>query len=111
YNSLPAVTPLKMSEEEHCYMFLYPIIHPFFLGPQKEYKLLLNHSTGGSRQRPDFACVVGDIPILISEIKPLGYTPLQQRKDNLRIQLQARKYINQQLWTKLKQLFLQIWAH
>ncbi|CAG8473424.1 2223_t:CDS:10 [Paraglomus brasilianum] len=100
YNSLPAVAPLKISEVEHCYRFLYPITCPFFLGPQKEYKMLLNYSTGDSRKRLGFACVVNDIPILISEIKPLGYTPLQQKKDNLKVQLQARKSINQQLLTK-----------
>jgi len=62
--------------------------------------MLLNYSTGDSRKRLGFACVVNDIPILISEIKPLGYTPLQQKKDNLKVQLQARKSINQQLLTK-----------
>ncbi|RUP47589.1 hypothetical protein BC936DRAFT_145560 [Jimgerdemannia flammicorona] len=100
YDGLPMVAPLKMSEDEHCYMFLHPITRPFFLGPRKEYKLLLNHATAGSKQRPDFACVVDNIPILASEIKPLGYTWLQQRRDNLKVQLRARKSINQQLQTK-----------
>ncbi|RUS29736.1 hypothetical protein BC938DRAFT_480302 [Jimgerdemannia flammicorona] len=100
YDGLPVVAPLKMSEDEHCYMFLHPITRPFFLGPQKEYNLLLNRATAGSKRRPDFACVVDNVPILASEIKPLGYTPLQQRKDNLKVQLQARKSINQQLLTK-----------
>ncbi|RUS20972.1 hypothetical protein BC937DRAFT_93944 [Endogone sp. FLAS-F59071] len=100
YDGLPMVAPLKMSEDEHCYMFLHPITRPFFLGSRKEYKLLLNRATAGSKQRPDLACVVDNIPILASEIKPLGYTQLQQRKDSLKVQLRARKSINQQLQTK-----------
>ncbi|CAG8485173.1 2405_t:CDS:2, partial [Acaulospora colombiana] len=40
------------------------------------------------------------VPILNSEFKPLGCTPLQQKKDRLKVQLKARKSINQQLESK-----------
>lgn len=97
---VPKVAPLKLSEEEHCYMFLYPISRPLFTGSEKEYELRLNRANKGTKKRPDLSCTVNDVPILNSEIKPLGYTPLQWRKDSLKVQLNARKSINQQLETK-----------
>lgn len=90
----------KITEEEHCYMFLYPVTKPFFLNPLREYKLVLNRAISGSRKRPDLSCVVDDVPILNSEIKPLKCTPLQQKKDTVKAQLRARKSINMQLQKK-----------
>lgn len=81
-------------------MFLYPITKPFFLNSLREYKLVLNRATSGSRKRPDLSCVVDDITILNSEIKPLKCTPLQQKKDTVKTQLRARKSINMQLERK-----------
>ncbi|CAG8517063.1 16143_t:CDS:2, partial [Acaulospora colombiana] len=40
------------------------------------------------------------VPILNSEFKSLGCTPLQRKKDRLKVQLKARKSINQQLESK-----------
>ncbi|CAG8703677.1 11527_t:CDS:2, partial [Dentiscutata heterogama] len=97
---VPKVAPLKLSEEEHCYMFLYPISRPLFTGSEKEYELRLNRANKGTKKRPDLSCTVNDVPILNSEIKPLGYTHLQRRKDSLKVQLNARKSINLQLETK-----------
>src|SRR4051812_8676844 len=93
------IAPLKLSEEEHCLHFVYPIARPFFVG-EKEYDLVLNRSNTGSKRRPDLSCVVDGVPILNSEFKPLGNTPLQRLKDRLKAQLKARKSINQQLQSK-----------
>jgi hypothetical protein len=90
----------KRTEEEHCYKFLYPITKPFFQNPLSEYKVVLNRATAGSRKRPDLSCVVDDVTILNSEIKPLRCTPLQMQKDILKAQLRARKSINMQLKNK-----------
>ncbi|KAF0444853.1 hypothetical protein F8M41_003277 [Gigaspora margarita] len=45
-------------------------------------------------------CDINDVPILNSEFKPLGCTPLQEKMDRLKVQLKARKSINQQLQRK-----------
>lgn len=60
----------------------------------------MNRATSGTATRPDFSCLVNEIPILNSEIKPPGFTPLQQQKDRLKVQLRGRKSINQLLRTK-----------
>ncbi|CAG8674515.1 10004_t:CDS:2, partial [Paraglomus brasilianum] len=44
--------------------------------------------------------MVNGVPILNSEFKPLGSTPLQRMKDRLKAQSRARKSINQQLQSK-----------
>ncbi|PKY14662.1 hypothetical protein RhiirB3_400632, partial [Rhizophagus irregularis] len=90
-SSVPKVAPAKTSEDEHCFKLLHPII---------QYVIRLNRTTSGSTTRPDFSCLVNDIPILNSEIKPSGFTPLQGQKDKLKVQLRARKSINQLLRTK-----------
>ncbi|CAG8651982.1 9246_t:CDS:10, partial [Acaulospora morrowiae] len=100
YNSVPDVAPPKMSEDEHCYMFLHPISRPLFAGSRKEYELILNRANTGSTKRPDLSCTVDRVPILNSEFKPVGCTPLQRKKDGLKVQLKARKSINQQLQRK-----------
>ncbi|CAG8602488.1 17275_t:CDS:2 [Acaulospora morrowiae] len=33
------------------------------------------------KQRPDLSCVVDDVPLLNSEIKPMGVCPLSKKKD------------------------------
>ncbi|CAG8800270.1 21929_t:CDS:10, partial [Cetraspora pellucida] len=58
---------------------------------------LLDRSAAGSQKRPDFSCIVNNIPLLNSEIKPLGFTPLQKKKDFVKVNLRAKKSINQQL--------------
>jgi len=79
--SVPDVAPTKTSEDEHCFKLLHPIIRPlFFTNPYKEYDIRLNRATNGTATRPDFSCLVNEIPILNSEIKPPGFTPLQQQK-------------------------------
>ncbi|CAG8708403.1 505_t:CDS:2, partial [Ambispora leptoticha] len=57
YDSVMNIAPLKLSEEEHCLRFVYPISRPFFVG-EKEYDLVLNRSNSGSKKRPDLSCVV-----------------------------------------------------
>ncbi|CAB4444325.1 unnamed protein product [Rhizophagus irregularis] len=100
-SSVPKVAPTKTSEDEHCFKLLHPIIRPlFFTDSREEYVIRLNRTTSGSTTRPDFSCLVNDIPILNSEIKPSGFTPLQGQKDKLKVQLRARKSINQLLRTK-----------
>ncbi|CAG8726368.1 8544_t:CDS:2, partial [Cetraspora pellucida] len=99
YNNVSKVASPKISENEHCYKFLYPIICPFF-SDENEYELLLDRANAGSRKRPDLSCVVDAVPILNSEFKPLGCTPLQRKKDRLKVLLKARKSINQQLESK-----------
>lgn len=71
-----------------------------FSGSEKEYDLQLNRANKGSKKRPDLSCTVNNVAILNSEIKPLGHTPLQRNQDKLKVQLKARKSINQQLNTK-----------
>ncbi|CAG8764559.1 5116_t:CDS:1 [Dentiscutata erythropus] len=44
----------------------------------------MNRITSGTATRLDFSYLVN---ILNSEIKPLGFTPLQKQKDRLKIQL------------------------
>ncbi|CAI2194673.1 9706_t:CDS:2, partial [Funneliformis geosporum] len=99
YDSVMKVAPLKMSEEEHCLNFVYPLARPFFSG-EKEYELILNRANTGTKKRPDLSCVVDGVPILNSEFKPLGCTPLQRGKDRVKVQLRARKSVNQQLLSK-----------
>ncbi|GBB97256.1 hypothetical protein RclHR1_02950015 [Rhizophagus clarus] len=65
-----------------------------------KYDIWLNHVTSGTATRPDFSCLVNEIPILNSEIKPPGFTPLQQQKDRLKVQLRGCKSINQLLRMK-----------
>ncbi|CAJ0833582.1 14340_t:CDS:10 [Entrophospora sp. SA101] len=99
YYSIPEVAPSKLSEEEHCDMFIYPITRSFHR-PEKEYELGLNRATARSKTRPDLSCLVNGVAILNSEFKPLGFTPLQGKKDRLKAQLKGRKSINQQLERK-----------
>ncbi|GET59557.1 hypothetical protein GLOIN_2v1700036 [Rhizophagus irregularis DAOM 181602=DAOM 197198] len=100
FNCVQCVAPIKLSEDEHTCMFLHPISRPLFTGPEKEYELRLNRADKGSKKRPDLSCTVDGVSILNSEIKPLGHTPLQQKKDRIKAQLKARKSINLQLRTK-----------
>ncbi|CAI2194260.1 9813_t:CDS:10 [Funneliformis geosporum] len=100
-SSVPKVAPTKTSEDEHCFKLLHPIIRPlFFTDSCEEYVIRLNRSTSGTATRPDFSCLVNDIPILNSEIKPSGFTSLQGQKDKLKVQLRARKSINQLIRAK-----------
>ena len=46
----------------------------------KVYKLKLNCLVAGSRKQPDFSYVIDDIPLLNSEIKPLGFTCCKEKK-------------------------------
>lgn len=89
-----------MSEDEHRFKLLDPIIRPLFIADNNEYKVRLNRATSGTKMRPDFACLVNKIAVLNSEVKPLGFTPLQQLKDRIKVQLRARESINQMLITK-----------
>ncbi|RUS29466.1 hypothetical protein BC938DRAFT_480633 [Jimgerdemannia flammicorona] len=97
---LPLTSPVKMSEDLHCCKLLHPHIRSVFLGPLKEYETRLNRSVKNTKQRPDFSCVVDDIPMLNSEFKPLGHTALQKKKDFVKVHLRAKRSIEQQLKTK-----------
>ncbi|CAG8695184.1 3105_t:CDS:2, partial [Gigaspora rosea] len=52
------------------------------------------------RQRPDLSCIINGIPILNSEVKPIGCTPLQRQKDYVKVQLKGQKSIDKQLKEK-----------
>nr|CAG8467289.1 3427_t:CDS:2 [Entrophospora candida] len=98
--SLPPLSPSKMSEDLHCCNLLYPHVRPIFNQPFKDYDIQLNLAVKGTRKRPDFSCLVDKIPVLVSELKPLGCTPLQKKKDFVRVHLRAKKSLNQQLNSK-----------
>ncbi|CAG8844189.1 26210_t:CDS:2, partial [Gigaspora margarita] len=92
-DSIPKVVSLKMTKEEHCFTFFYPIVQPFFTS-KKEYKLSLYYANL-EKERPDLSCTINDIPILNSEIKPIGCTLLLQKKNHIKAQLKERRSINQ----------------
>lgn len=94
------VPKLKMTEDEHCYFYLHPLLKPFFCHNFKNYEVRLNKSVGNSLKRPDFSCRIDNITILNSEIKPCGYTPFQKNKDFVKINIQAKRSINQLLSKK-----------
>ncbi|CAB5392467.1 unnamed protein product [Rhizophagus irregularis] len=70
-SSVPDVAPQRMSTVLNCYTQSFD--HYFLL-------IRLNRATSGTATRPDFSCLVNEIPILNSEIKPPGFTLLQQQK-------------------------------
>ncbi|RUP47255.1 hypothetical protein BC936DRAFT_145937 [Jimgerdemannia flammicorona] len=94
--SVPLLAPSKNSEDEHCVKYLHNLTRPLFLG-LKDYEVNFNKAVKGTNKRPDFSCNVDKIPFLNSEIKPLGCGPLQKTKDMIKVHLQTRKAINQQL--------------
>ncbi|CAG8730490.1 10861_t:CDS:2, partial [Cetraspora pellucida] len=55
------------------------------------------HYDNGTKKRPDFSCVVDDVPMLNSEIKPFGVTLLGKKKGFSKVHLKAKKSVNQQL--------------
>jgi len=61
----------------------------------KVYGVRLNRSVADSKKRPNFSCVIDNIPLLNSEIKLLGFTSLQKKKDFAKVNLRAKKSINQ----------------
>ena len=85
----------KISEDEHRYYYLDPITKPIFNSPYKNYELRLNRKVNGTMKRPDFSCIIDGIPILNSEVKPLGCTILQRKRDFIKVSLRAKKAINQ----------------
>lgn len=94
---IPTHSQTKISEELHCDKLFYPYINSLFFGRLAEYEVRLNRTVSGTKKRPDFSCVVDDVPILNSEIKPLGVTPLGKKKDFAKVHLRAKKSVNQQL--------------
>ncbi len=85
------------SEELHCCNLLYPHVNSIFNRPFREYEIQYNRAVKGTKKRPDFSCVVDQIPVLISEFKPLGCTSLQKKKDFVKAHLRAKSSLNQQL--------------
>ncbi|CAG8608566.1 3683_t:CDS:10, partial [Ambispora gerdemannii] len=94
--NLPPLAPSKMSEALHCCNLLYPHVHPIFNQPLREYEVRLNRVVKGTKKRHDLSCVVDEIPVLNSEFKPLGCTPLQKKKDFVKVHLRTKESINQQ---------------
>ena len=92
-DDVPIVAPRKTSEDEHRFRYLDPFLK-IFGGPYKNYKLRLNRTVNGSQKRPDFSCVVDEVPILNSEVKSIGYTELQRDKDYVKVHFRAKKTIN-----------------
>ena len=66
----------------------------------KIYEVRLNRLAAGSRKQPDFSYTIDDISLLNSKIKLLGFIPLQKKKDFAKVNLKAKKSINQQLSLK-----------
>ena len=86
----------KETENKHHVYYLDPFIKIIFGGEYTPYTLELNKSISG-RQRPDFSCVIDDIAVLNSEIKPLGYTQYRKDQDFVKVHLKGKKSINQLL--------------
>ncbi|KAG9300457.1 hypothetical protein G9A89_010082 [Geosiphon pyriformis] len=98
--NVPDLAPQKTSEDEHCCQYLHPYIRPIFLKKYKDYEVQLNRAIKGTRQRPDLSCTVDTVPLLNSEVKPLGSSTLKKKKDFAKVNLRARKTINQLLTLK-----------
>ena len=60
-----------------------------FLGPPKNYEIRFDRAA-------DIARVVDETPIMISS----KYTPLQKKKDFVKVNLRAKKSVNEQLVKK-----------
>ncbi|CAG8639184.1 15109_t:CDS:2, partial [Acaulospora morrowiae] len=82
YHYVPPLAPSKTSEDEH------------------DYEVKFNQTVRGTNTRPDFSCHVENVSFLSSEIKPLGCGPLMKIKDTIKVNLRARKSINQQLTSR-----------
>ena len=89
-----------MSEVHHCFKHLDPYVHSLFLGPLKNYDIRFDRTVNKTKTRSDIACVVDGTPIMISEIKPPKYTPLQKKKDFVKVNLRAKESVNEQLVKK-----------
>ncbi len=90
----------KISEQQHWSHYVEPFLRSTFLVNSKPYKCRTNLAVPGTRKRPDFSCVVDGITILNGECKPLGYSILSKRKDYVKVQLRAKRSINNQLSRK-----------
>ncbi|CAI2191618.1 5176_t:CDS:2, partial [Funneliformis geosporum] len=110
---LSQASKTKITEDEHRFHFLDPLLKPFFCGGLKNYEVKLNKKVNGSLKRPDFSCRVDGITILNSEVKPLGCTSLQKDKDFTKVHLRSKKSINQLLNKKggpnQSMFFLNMW--
>uniref|UniRef100_A0A1D1XFA2 Uncharacterized protein n=1 Tax=Anthurium amnicola TaxID=1678845 RepID=A0A1D1XFA2_9ARAE len=95
-DELPLRSKQKETETKHSIYNLDPFIKIIFGGEYTPYTLEFNKSVNG-KQRPDFSCVIDDIAILNSEIKPLGYTQYRKDQDFLKVHLKGKKSINQLL--------------
>ncbi|CAG8608962.1 16495_t:CDS:2, partial [Racocetra fulgida] len=98
--NIPNLAPEIISEQEHYAQFLYSYINLIFLKRNNEYNVQLDYNVKDTRQRPDFACTVDEVPLMNSEIKPLGCGPLKREKDIIKAYLRAVKSINQQIFAK-----------
>ncbi|CAG8566444.1 7623_t:CDS:2 [Funneliformis mosseae] len=95
-DELPLMSKRKETENKHCVYYLDPFIKIIFGGEYTPYTLELNKSVNG-KQRPDFSCVIDNIAVLNSEIKPLGYTQYRKDQDFVKVHLKGKKSINQLL--------------
>ncbi|CAG8766457.1 10110_t:CDS:10, partial [Cetraspora pellucida] len=87
----------KITENEHRFNYLDPLLRPFFCEDSKDYEIRLDKSVNGSLRRPDFSCRIDNVAILNSEVKPLGCTELQKDKDFVKVHLRSKSSINQLL--------------
>ncbi|RHZ77046.1 hypothetical protein Glove_186g27 [Diversispora epigaea] len=99
FNNLKDLTPAqkKITDNEHRFNYLDPLLRPFFCGDSKDYKIRLDKSVKGLLKRKDFSCKINDIAILNSEVKPSGCTELQKNKDFVKVHLRSKNSINQLL--------------
>ncbi|CAG8480450.1 11913_t:CDS:10 [Racocetra fulgida] len=93
-DELPLTSKKCITEDAHRCISVDPFVKTFFGNEFKPYVLGLNQKAMDSK-RPDFCCIVDDITVLNSEIKPLGCSPLKAKKDFIKVHLKGKKSINQ----------------
>ncbi|CAJ0747829.1 11345_t:CDS:2 [Entrophospora sp. SA101] len=99
-SDLPVIYDAKITEDEHHFHYLNPIIRPIFNDTHENYKLHLNKSVDGSLERPDFSCQVSKIPILNSKVKPVNCKSLRKNKDLVKTHLRSKESINKMIQQK-----------
>ncbi|CAI2189256.1 17994_t:CDS:2 [Funneliformis geosporum] len=72
----------------------------FFLNSQKRIRGSIKPCNEWFKKKAGFFLCGKNVAFINSEIKPLGCTPLLRKKDSLKVQMEGRKSINQQLETK-----------
>ncbi|CAG8543499.1 5510_t:CDS:10 [Diversispora eburnea] len=88
-DELPTSSKKNVTEDMHRCISVDPFIKTFFGNEFKPYVLGLNRKVVDSKS-PDFCCMIDDIALLNSEIKPLGCTPSRANKISSKCTSKAR---------------------